>query len=526
VRLALGRGTLRSRMETRCDVAIVGYGPVGQLLAILLGQRGRRVAVLEKQPAAYPLPRAVHFDGEVGRILQSAGIGGDLAGRTEPADEYEWRNAAGDTLLRFCSQPLGLSGWPEANMFAQPDLEQLLDRRARSLPSVDVRRGCEVIGLRTGDGGVDLDVADTGARGAVHARYVVGCDGAKSFVRDHLQATVTDLGFFFDWLIVDIRPDAPHVWKPLNVQICDPARPTTLVSGGPGRRRWEFMCLPDERIEDLNREETAWQLLAAWGVTPANAALERHAVYRFQARWVDTWRRGRLLLAGDAAHQMPPFAGQGMCAGLRDAANLAWKLDLVLAGRAPDGLLDTYHRERVPHVRAMIGFSMELGKVICVADPAEAAARDAVMTAAAREGVLPAAPPPPALGPGVLMPEDPRAGHLFPQGRVRCGDAVGRFDDVNCAGWTLVGYESDPAAHLDRDLTDFLGALGGRTVQVGAGGSVADLDATYARWFTSAGVRVALQRPDFYVFGTAATADSAGDLVGQLRRALTCGARA
>ena len=513
-------------METRCDVAIVGYGPVGQLLAILLGQRGRRVAVLEKQPAAYPLPRAVHFDGEVGRILQSAGIAADLAARTEPADEYEWRNAGGETLLRFCSQPIGLSGWPDANMFAQPDLEELLDRRARSLPTVDVRRGCEVIGLRADAEGVELDAMRNGTGCAVRARYAVGCDGAKSFVRDHLQATVTDLGFFFDWLIVDVRPHAPRVWRPLNVQICDPARPTTLVSGGPGRRRWEFMCLPGERIEDLNREDTAWRLLAAWGVTPANAALERHAVYRFQARWVDTWRRGRLLLAGDAAHQMPPFAGQGMCAGLRDAANLAWKLDLVLAGHAPDALLDTYHCERVPHVQAMIGFSMELGKVICVADPAEAAARDALMTAAARDGLLPSAPPPPGLGPGVLIADDPRAGRLFPQGRIRCGDAAGLFDDVIGAGWTLVGYDIDPAAHLDRDLADFFTALGGRTVQLGPDGPVADLDSTYARWFESAGVAVVLQRPDFYVFGTAATADSAGDLIRRLRSALTFGASA
>jgi 2-polyprenyl-6-methoxyphenol hydroxylase-like FAD-dependent oxidoreductase len=199
---------------------------------------------------------------------------------------------------------------------------------------------------------------------AAEARFVVGCDGANSFVRPHLGASVTDLGFFFDWLIVDVIPHRPAVWTPLNVQICDPARPTTLVSGGPGRRRWEFMRLPGEPIEELNSEDTAWRLLAPWGVTPDNAALERHAVYRFQARWVDTWRHGRLLLAGDAAHQMPPFAGQGMCSGLRDATNLAWKLDLVLAGRAPAGVLDTYPSERIPQVQAMIDFSMELGRVI------------------------------------------------------------------------------------------------------------------------------------------------------------------
>src|SRR5262249_33963339 len=153
-------------------------------------------------------------------------------------------------------------------------------------------------------------------------------------------------------------------------------RPTTLVSGGPGRRRWEFMRLPGEDVDELNRVDTAWRLLAPWGVHPDNAELERHTVYRFQARWVDTWRKGRVLLAGDAAHQMPPFAGQGMCSGIRDASNLAWKLDLVLAERAPAALLDTYPSERIPHVAAVIDFSMALGKVICIADAAEAAARD------------------------------------------------------------------------------------------------------------------------------------------------------
>src|SRR6185436_13246372 len=131
---------------------------------------------------------------------------------------------------------------------------------------------------------------------------------------------------------------------------------------------WEFMRLPGEPIADLNREATAWQLLAPWGMTPDTATLERHAVYTFQARWVDRWRRGRLLLAGDAAHQMPPFAGQGMCSGMRDAANLAWKLDLVLRGRASESILDTYASERTVQVRATVEFSIELGRVICVPD--------------------------------------------------------------------------------------------------------------------------------------------------------------
>src|SRR5262249_7118566 len=180
------------------------------------------------------------------------------------------------------------------------------------------------------------------------------------------------------------------------------------------------------------------RLLEPWGLHPGNATLERHAVYTFQARWLDRWRTGRVLLAGDAAHQMPPFAGQGMCAGIRDAANLAWKLDLVLAGTAADTLLDTYESERIPQGRRVIGFSIELGKVICGSDAEEAAAGDAAMIAAGRASGLRPPLPTPAIGPGVLLDGDPLAGHLFLQGRVRRGGATGRFDDVVGRGFTLL----------------------------------------------------------------------------------------
>jgi flavoprotein hydroxylase len=503
------------------DVAIVGYGPVGQILAILLGQRGWRVAVFEKQPYSYPLPRAVHFDHEIGRILQAAGVADEVRGRTESADVYEWRNADGATLLRFESKAAGLSGWPDANMFAQPELERVLDARARQVPSVTIERGAEVVEVDAEGGDVRLMIASGDRRRHVSARWVVGCDGANSFVRTALGATVTDLGFFFDWLIVDVLPHEPTVWSPLNVQVCDPRRPTTLVSGGPGRRRWEFMRLPGEELDELNRIETAWRLLAPWNVTAANARLERHVVYRFQARWVDGWRKGRVLLAGDAAHQMPPFAGQGMCSGIRDAANLAWKLDLVLADRAPAALLDTYPSERIPHVAAVIDFSMALGKVICIADPAEAAARDAAMTAAVAAGQQSTPPPSPAIGPGALRSDDPHAGALFPQGRVRTGDGrEGLFDDVVGRGWALVSTGGDPSAALDAETRAWFHALGGVTVDVGTSGTLRDLDGVYERWFAANGVTVALQRPDFYVFGAVSSLGESDALVRALQRRL------
>jgi 2-polyprenyl-6-methoxyphenol hydroxylase-like FAD-dependent oxidoreductase len=495
-------------MDGRYDAVVVGYGPVGQTLAILLGQRGWKVGVFEKQRAAYPLPRAVHFDHEVARILQGAGLGAELPRLTVPADTYEWRNADGETLLLIGARGTSLSGWPEANMFSQPDLERALDARVRALPSVQVQRGAEVVDLRSGADGVTLGVAGAdGGRREVAARWVVGCDGANSFVRRHVGSTVTDLGFFFDWLIVDVVPHDDRPWTPINWQLCDPARPTTLVSGGPGRRRWEFMRLPGESVADLDGEAIAWRLLAPWGVTPDTATLERHAVYTFQARWVDRWRSGRLLLAGDAAHQMPPFAGQGMCSGVRDAANLAWKLDLVLAEQAPGAILDTYASERVPQVRQVIEFSIGLGRVICVADRAEASARDAAMIAAARDrGPTPPLPTP-ALGPGLLADGDSLAGHLFLQGEVRRGGASGRFDDVVGRGFVLVSPVADPASRLPPELAAFFASLGGLSAHVAPGGPVDDLHGSYARWFAERGVGVVLQRPDFHVFGAAATID-------------------
>jgi hypothetical protein len=217
---------------------------------------------------------------------------------------------------------------------------------------------------------------------------------------------------------------------------------------------------------------------------------------------------------------MPPFAGQGMCSGLRDVVNLAWKLDLVLAGRAPATLLDTYAGERIPHVRAVVDFSMELGKVICIADPAEAAARDALMIAAVQSGQLVTPPPSLGLTTGVLRDGDPCAGRLFIQGRVRRGAASGLFDDVAGGGFTLLSPTADPRAHLDADSAAFFAALGGVSAQVGREAAVGDLDGVYGSWFAEHGVGVVLQRPDFYVFGSGARVEDASALVAQLRAAL------
>jgi 2-polyprenyl-6-methoxyphenol hydroxylase-like FAD-dependent oxidoreductase len=498
-----------------CDVAIVGAGPVGLVLATLLGQRGHSVIVLERWPEPYALPRAVHFDHEVGRILQSCGIGDEVRAASEPAEIYEWRNGAGTTLLRFGRIGLSRSGWPESSMFCQPEVESLLDARAQSLPTVEVRRGVEITAVQQHS---DHVVIGGAVGNELRARYVVGCDGANSTVRTLAGLAVHDLGFFYDWLIVDVTLDEPRTYDPINLQVCDPVRPTTAVSGGPGRRRWEFMRLPDEPLDELNSEARAWELLAPWDVHPGNARLERHAVYTFQARYAEQWRSGRVFLAGDAAHQMPPFAGQGMCSGIRDAANLAWKLDLVLDGHvahdAIEPLFDSYVAERLPSARQAINLSMELGKVICVPDPVEAAMRDEAM-AAAVTGEISEIPDLPGIDGGYIHPDAAHAGRLFGQPTVD-----GRLlDDVHGAGWRLVhltGDDTSTGTSADPEIAAWLRSIGGTIV-----GLRPDPTDT---WLTSLGATWFLQRPDFQLYGTATDIVGAADLLAHLRDRLSAGA--
>jgi 3-(3-hydroxy-phenyl)propionate hydroxylase len=273
------------------------------------------------------------------------------------------------------------------------------------------------------------------------------------------------------------------------------------------------MRLPHEQREALDVADRAWELLEPWDVHPGNAHLERHAVYTFNARYATKWRAGRGLIAGDAAHLMPPFAGQGMCAGVRDAANLSWKLGLVLDGVAEDSLLDTYDTERLPSVTTAIEFSMELGKVICVPDPDEAARRDAAMAAGVRSEPMPA-PGLPAITSGFLHPTAPHAGRQFVQGCV----GRRRFDDVYGNGWRLVTI--DPALTADALGADdrvWFESIGGRVV------TLAEPDDSFRRWFTEHDTTVALQRPDFYVYGTASSPAGATELLTRLRHSLRTG---
>jgi flavoprotein hydroxylase len=514
-------------------VVIVGYGPVGQLLALLTARLGWEVAVVERWPEPYPMPRAVAFDGEAARILAAAGLGGFISEFSEPSGDYTWLSAAGEELLHFTApEGRGLSGWPDSTSMYQPGLEAALIARGSEQPRLKVFRGYEVVHLDDrGDGVRLMAEGKTGHRLTIDADWAVGCDGANSFVRERIGGTVTDLDFHHDWLICDIFPRPARTFRPNNLQVCDPARPRTAVSAGPGHRRWEFMLLPGETAASFSNPEAAWHLLAPSGITPQNAIMERHAVYTFEAHYADRWRSGRLLIAGDAAHLMPPFAAQGMSSGFRDAANLAWKLNLVLSGLAAPALLDTYQVERRQHVKHAIDMSVSLGRVICETDPQAARDRDAVMVAMRKRG--PAGPQPSAIAPltgGLLSrraPGEPR-GALVPQATVARQGKTGLFDDVVGHGFVLLTTRP-PEELLDPGDLAYLGRLGTRIAYLRPAvtppgrvthPAVADLDDVYLQYMDAAEACAVLIRPDFYVFGTAGDRAGLALLIADLRSQL------
>jgi 2-polyprenyl-6-methoxyphenol hydroxylase-like FAD-dependent oxidoreductase len=529
------RMTFDNADEPAFDVAIVGYGPVGQTLAALLGRAGHRVAVFERFKEIYRLPRAVHIDHEIMRLLQSLGLSEVLADEMIPVDAYRWFGADGEPLLRFEPHSPAPSGWEGDYMFFQPELERAIDGHACLPAGVTVERGWAAETLTQSDAGVELGlrrvseeepgrIALTGETRTVGARWVVGADGANSFVREASGITRRDLGFQERWLVVDAEPHdmGALAHLPIASQRCDPSRPTTVVQSGPRHRRWEFMLLPHEQASDYEDPRRVWALLEPW-YRPSDGPLTRSAVYEFRSMLADSMRSGRVLLAGDAAHLTPPFLGQGLCSGLRDAVNLAWKLDLVLRGLAAAHLLDTVDPERQPQNEAIIRLAIELGKVLCQLDPQAAAERDAMLRQVQ-------APPPlelPPLTGGVLHrpldgSSDGLAGALSVQGVVRRAGREGRFDDVVGRGFQLIVAGGDPVAPLSseqRALVDLLG-ITVASLDPAAPGGVRDVDGRLSAWLTEHEAHAVLVRPDFYVFGSCPSARALPDLLENLRAEL------
>ncbi len=473
------------------DVLVVGLGPAGVVLAALLARQGLSVIGVDRAADIHPLPRAVHFDSEIMRIFQDLGLADTLKPHILEAPDYEFRNAKGEVLFRIVAQHTTSHGWASGYMFHQPGLERVLRDLVQREAKIEVRLQRAFEGFKQDGSGVTASLSGPNGSEQLRARYLIGCDGGSSPVREFAGLRLDNLDFDEPWLVVDVTIGARSTLSDINLQICDPARPTTCVLTGPGRHRWEFMLLPGETAETALADGFAENLVASWNYGP-DLVLERKAVYRFHGLVAKEWRAGRVLIAGDAAHQMPPMAGQGMCSGIRDAFNLAWKLAAVVRGEAGEALLDTYQEERAPHVREVIDLAINLGRVVCTTDPIMAAARDADMLAARAAGV-----PPPAVvfspfTQGLVMEGVRGAGEMFPQPTAQEDGREIRLDDVLGDGtWLII--------QAGRDLRT--SAPSGIAV-CGLGDSrLALFHEVLSGWLNAYGAEAALVRPDRVVFG-------------------------
>jgi len=520
------------------DVVIVGFGPSGAVAAALLGQAGIRTLVVDRSDQVYPKPRAISLDHEIMRVFQNLGLAEAIAPFCEPFTPSEYYGVDGQLIKRLATvaPPYPLGHTPSM-VFTQPPVEAALRAHVRSLPAVDVVLNQRFTGVEQDAEGATVRLEDgDGRTAAVRARWVIGCDGASSAVRESVGIALEDLQFDEPWLVVDVQVNERGLAKlpATSVQFCEPARPCTYVIGPGKHRRWEISLLPGEDPAYMATEEGAWSVLRRW-IGPEDATLWRQASYRFHALVASEWRVGRVFIAGDAAHQQPPFLGQGMCQGVRDVANLAWKLRAVLAGEANEALLDTYAEERREHVRRLTTRIKEIGAVICERDVDAARARDAGLIAAAGGAVKTVARQdiiPPLAGGLLDMDGASGTGSLFPQPRIEGPGGPVLLDELAGTGWRIV-TDLDQAA-LPPGLAPLAAQLGtlvaisthtqpftSTSGYVQAG----ERDGVLAGWFARHGCRAAIVRPDHYVYGVAADGAALLALLAGLVRRLGGSAR-
>ena len=508
------------------DVAVVGFGPSGATAAGLLGGYGLRTFVCDKTAEVYDKPRAIALDHEILRVFQQLGIVDQVLKFSEPFTPSEYFGVDGQLIKRLSMvAPPYPMGYTPSNVFTQPPVEAALREHVRSLSNVATSLGVEVVGMEQDASEVVLSVRSAdGQTESVRARYVIACDGASSFIRAAAGIELEDLVFDEPWLVIDVMVNERGLAKlpATSVQYCEPERPATLVIGPGNHRRWEISLKEGEDPKLAATPEETWKLLSRW-ITPEDGELWRQASYRFHALVAAQWRHGRVFVAGDAAHQQPPFLGQGMCQGVRDVANLSWKLRAVLQGdvlgEAAEQLLESYGLERKQHVIDLTTTIKGIGAVICERDVGRARARDATLLAECegqvkdtpRQDILPR------LRTGFIhRVEDEARGTLFPQPRIQAegGSGAGRLlDELTGPAWRLV-LAAGSTIDIDPSLAK---AAGIDIVPLGTPGWL-ETEGVAARWFEARKCQAALVRPDHYVFGAAINAQELDGMLGDWTR--------
>ena len=506
------------------QVAVIGFGPSGAVAASLLGLAGISTLAIDRNVEIFPKPRAIALDHEIMRLFDNLGVAEHVLPFTAPFTASEHFGADGQLIRRIDMVPPPYPmGYVPSMVFTQPPVEAILRERAGQFPSVEVALGTALERIAQNDDAVTLHLRrPDGSERVVRAGHVIACDGASSLVRQSMGIALDDLQFDEPWLVIDVMLGSETVAARLpqnSAQFCNPARPTTYLIGPGLHRRWEIMLLPGEDRFAMEEPSRVWELLSPW-LTPNDGTLWRASSYRFHALVAEEWRRGRVFLAGDSAHQQPPFIGQGMCQGLRDVSNLVWKLLAVLRAEASPALLDSYGEERGAHVRELTGRIKQIGHYICERDPDAARARDARILAEGggtartitRQEIVPK------LSCGLLTANsnDPARGALFPQPRIKRGEAVALLDRVFGAGTRLV---INAASLGDKAAEAAAMASGSGITPILIGpGHVEECDQVVAHWFSERGSVAALVRPDHYVFGTSADMPGIGGLLAEWER--------
>lgn len=495
------------------DVIVVGLGPVGAVAAHLLASQGLRVCAIDPSLTPYDKPRAIGLDHESLRILQEIGIADPLEPGLGAYGASEYRSARGELLQRIVPQPEPFPlAWPPYNTFVQPEFEALLRDQFAKRQGLEVQLGWRMVQLAQDAESVTIvaEQVDGGARREIGARYLVGCDGAWSPVREALDLKFEDLAFDEPWLVVDVLVDDDANLPASIVQYCDPARPATFVRGPRNLCRWEIMLLDGEVPADMVCDEAVWTLLKPW-LRPDQGRIWRAATYRFHALVATRWQAGRAFIAGDAAHQTPPFMAQGLNQGLRDVGNLCWKIAQVVKGTASAELLESYDAERRPNARAVIEMTKTFGQRICMRDADAAAERDRAMLAevAAGRGELVRQNLLPPLLSGFLITEEkgglqPGVGKMFPQPWVEVpGQPPRRMDDLLPRGWILLTTDALDPSTADLALAERLGVT---LVTLHPQGdvpgvrSLVERDGIATHWMNAHTIRSTLLRPDHIVF--------------------------